>query len=194
MLIRSEWLSRVWLFATPWIVARHAPLSMGILQAGILEWVAIAFSEALGVCRCVPVFVEVWNIKATPRVAEGRKRGKTWIITLQQMIQAGHKPYVSSLSYNWCWSWSSNTLATRCKELTRWKRLWCWERLRAGGEGDDRGWDGCMTSLTRWTGVWVSSGSWWWTGRSGVLQSVGSQRVGHDWATKQQQEKNYKRM
>ena len=63
------------------------------------------------------------------------------------------------------------------------KRSWCWERLKAGGEGEDRGWDGWMASPTQWTWVWVNSGSWWWTGRPGVLQSMGSQRVGHDWAT-----------
>ena len=60
---------------------------------------------------------------------------------------------------------------------------WFWERLKAGGEPDDRGWDGWMASLTQWTWVWVNSGSWWWTGRSGMLQSVGSQRVGHNWVT-----------
>ena len=74
-------------------------------------------------------------------------------------------------------------LATWCEELTHLKRPWCWERLRAGGEGDDRGWDGWMASPTQWTWVWVDSRSWWWTGRPGVLQSMGSQRVGHDWAT-----------
>ena len=84
---------------------------------------------------------------------------------------------------DWCWSWNSNTLATWCEELTHSKRLWCWERLKVGGEGDDRGWDGWMASLTQWTWVWVNSGSWWWTGRSGVLQCMGSQRVGQDWAT-----------
>ena len=57
------------------------------------------------------------------------------------------------------------------------------ERLKVEWEGDNRGWDGWMTSLTQWTWVWVSSGSWWWTGRSGVLQSLGLQRVGHDWVT-----------
>ena len=62
-------------------------------------------------------------------------------------------------------------------------RLWCWERLRAGGEGDDRGWDGCMASLTQCTWVWASSGRWWWAGKPAVLRSVGSQRVGHDWVT-----------
>ena len=60
---------------------------------------------------------------------------------------------------------------------------WCWEGLGAGGEGDDRGWDGWMASLTRWTWVWVNSGSWWWTGRPGVLLFMGSQRVRHNWAT-----------
>ena len=63
------------------------------------------------------------------------------------------------------------------------EKIWCWEGLGAGGEGDDRGWDGWMASLTRWTCVWVNSGSWWWTGRPDVLQFMGSQRVGHDWAT-----------
>ena len=68
-------------------------------------------------------------------------------------------------------------------ELTRWERPWNWEGLGAGGEGDNRGWDGWMASLTRWVWVWVNSGSWWWTGRPGVLQIMGSQRVGHDWVT-----------
>ena len=63
------------------------------------------------------------------------------------------------------------------------EKTWCWERLKVGGEGDDRGWDGWMASPTRWTWVWVNSGSWWWTGRPGVLRFMGSQRVGHDWAT-----------
>ena len=58
-----------------------------------------------------------------------------------------------------------------------------WERLKVAGEGDNRGWDGWMASLTQWTWVWVSSESWWWTGKPGVLQFMGSQRVGHDWAT-----------
>ena len=84
---------------------------------------------------------------------------------------------------DWSWSWNSKVFATWCKELTRWKRPWCWERLRAGGEGDDRGWDSWMASLTQWTWVWMDSGSWWWTGRPGVLQFMGSQRVEQDWTT-----------
>ena len=73
------------------------------------------------------------------------------------------------------------------EELIHLKRPWCWERLKAGGEGDDRGWDGWMASPTQWTWVWASSGSWWWTGKPGMLQSMGSQRVRHDWVTEQQQ-------
>ena len=84
---------------------------------------------------------------------------------------------------DWCWSWNSSTLATWCKELTHLKRPWCWERLKAGGEGDIRGWNSWMASVTRWTWVWVNSGSWWWTGRPGVLQSMVSQIVRHKWVT-----------
>ena len=63
------------------------------------------------------------------------------------------------------------------------ERPWCWERLKAGREGDDRGWDGWMASPTQWTWVWVDSSSWWWIGRPGVLQFMGLQRVGHAWVT-----------
>ena len=82
---------------------------------------------------------------------------------------------LGSLWKEWCWSWNWNTLATSCEELTHWKRLWCWEGLGAGGEGDDRGWDGWMASLTRWKWVWVNSRSWWWTGRPGILRFMGLQ-------------------
>ena len=64
-----------------------------------------------------------------------------------------------------------------------WKKPWCWERLKAGGEGDDRGWDGWIASPIRWTWVWASSESWRWTGKPGVLQSMRSQRVGPNWMT-----------
>ena len=69
-----------------------------------------------------------------------------------------------------------------CEELTHWKRPWCWERLKAG-EGEDRGWDGWMASLSQWTWGWASSRSWWWTRKPSVLQSMGLQKVRHDWAT-----------
>ena len=73
-------------------------------------------------------------------------------------------------------------MATWWEELTHWKRPWSLERLKVG-EGDDRGWDSWMPSSTWWTWIWASSGSWWWTGKPGMLQSMGLQRVRQDWAT-----------
>ena len=96
----------------------------------------------------------------------------------------GNQPWIIHWK-NWCWSWSSNTLVPWWKELTHWKRPQCWERLRAEGEGDNRGWDGWMASLTLWICIWANSGREWRTGKPGVLQSLGLKRVGHDLATKQ---------
>ena len=76
---------------------------------------------------------------------------------------------------DWCWSWNSNTLATWYEELTHLKRPWCWERFKAGGEGDTRGWDGWMASPTQWTRIWVNSRSWWWTRKHDMLQFMGLQ-------------------
>ena len=91
---------------------------------------------------------------------------------------------------DWCWSWSSNTLATRCEEPPHWKRSWCWERLRAGGvEGDDRGWDSWMIPPVQRTWTWANSRRWWGTGRPGELQSMGSQRVWHNLVSEQQERK-----
>ena len=84
---------------------------------------------------------------------------------------------------DWCWRWNSNTLATWWEKLTHLKRPWYWEKLKVGGEGDKRGWDGWTASLTQWIWVRVNSGSWWWTGRPAMLQPMGSQRVRHDWVT-----------
>ena len=90
----------------------------------------------------------------------------------------------------WCWSWNSNTLANTHKNTPiLMQRVDSLEKtlmlggIGAGGEGDDRGWDGWMASRTPWMWVWVNSGNWWWTWRPGVLRFMGSQRVGHDWVT-----------
>ena len=101
----------------------------------------------------------------------------------QSWVFPGLFPMIIVHWKEWCWSWNSNTLANWCEEQTHLKRPWCWERLKAGGEGDNRGWDDWMVSPTQWTWVWVDSGSWWWTGRPGMLWFMGSQRVRHDWDT-----------
>ena len=95
-----------------------------------------------------------------------------------QPVNSKKKSVLNIRWKEWCWSWNCNILATWCEELTHWKRSWCWEWLKAE-EGDDRGWDGWMASLNRWTWAWASSWSWWWT----VLQSMELQRIGCNWAT-----------
>ena len=91
----------------------------------------------------------------------------------KQLIVKEIKPEYSLK--NWCWS--STTLATWWEQLTHWKRHRFWERLRAGGEGGNRGWDGWMAPSAQWTWVWANPRRYWRTGKPGVLQSTGSQRV-----------------
>ena len=89
----------------------------------------------------------------------------------------------------WCWRWSSNTFTNWCEQPTHWKRLWCWERLKAEGDEGDKGSDSWMASLIQWTWTWVNSTIWWGTGRPGMLPSLRLQRVGYDLATEQQSSK-----
>ena len=124
-------------------------------------------------CRITDAF-ELWCWRRLLRVPWTARRSNRSIL---KEISPGY-----SLE-DWGWSWNSNPLATWWEELTHWKRPWYWERLKAEGEGDDRGWDGWMASLILWTWVWVSSSSWWWTEKPGMLQSMGLQGVGHDWVS-----------
>ena len=104
-------------------------------------------------CRRIDAF-ELWCWRRLLRVPWTARRSS------QSIVKKSIK--------DWCWSWNSNTLSTWCEELTNLKRPWCWERLKAGREGDNRRWDGWMESPTQWTWVWVDSGSWWWTERPGI--------------------------
>ena len=116
-----------------------------------------------------------------------------WTVVLEKTLnpldckdQTSQSQRKLTLKIHWknrCWSWSSNTLATWWEELNHWRRPWCWEGLKAGGEGEDRGWDGWVASTTGWTWVWASSESRWWTWKPGVLQSMGSQSITPDWRT-----------
>jgi len=105
---------------------------------------------------------ELWCWRGFLRVPWSARRSSQSIL---------RKSVLNSHWKDWCWSWNSNTLATWWEELTHWKRPWWWERLKAGGEVDKRmKW---MASPTRWTWVWASYGSCWWTGKPGVLQAMG---------------------
>ena len=115
--------------------------------------------------------------------------GKNWMSLGQLGDQTNQSQGRSTLNIHWkdwYWSWSSSILVIQCKQMVHWKSPWCWERLRAGGKEGIRGWDGWTASPMQWTWTWANSGRWWGIGRSGVLQSTGSQRVGHDRATEQQ--------
>ena len=125
-------------------------------------------------------------------VSDGRKGqsgwNQWWCLDEGNLLESVQCP--QCVDVGWCIHirWNNREVWTQWGSLI-YQWLWCLEGLGAGGEGDDRGWDGWMASLTWWTWVWVNSGSWWWTGRPGVLRFMGSQRVGHDWAT----ELNWKR-
>ena len=120
---------------------------------------------------------ELWCWRRLLRVPWTARRSNQSILNFPKFKK-------SVLNVHWKdWCWSSNILATWCKERIHWKRPWCWERLKVGANGEDRGWDGWMASPTPWTWVWASSGSWWWTGKPGVLQSMTSQRARHNWVT-----------
>ena len=103
--------------------------------------------------------------------------GKAHEIPLDCEIKSVHPKVLNNHWQDWCWNWSSNTLATWCEEQTPWKRPCCWERLKAGGDRINRGWIGWMASPTWWTWVWASSGNWWCIGKPDVLQSMRLPRV-----------------
>ena len=123
-------------------------------------------------CRRIDAF-ELWCWRRLLRVPWTAKRSNQYILKINPGISLEGMMLKLKLQY-------FGYLMQRVDSL---ERLWCWEGLGAGGEGDDRGRDGWMASRTWWTWVWVNSGSWWWTRRPGVRQFMGSQRVGHDWAT-----------
>ena len=143
-----------------------------------------------------PVFLEVWQfVHDSTHTLLSRDRSRAF--KRANIWGKYEKGYIHFLGIqNLCRNWlqprigrtdaeaeTLNTLTISCEELAHWKRPWCWEGLEAGGEGDDRGWDGWKASPAQWTWVWVDSGSWWWTGSPGVLWFMGLEKVGHDWAT-----------
>ena len=104
----------------------------------------------------------VWMWELDCKESWALKNGCFWTVVLEKTLESplDCKEIQGVHWKDWCWSWNSNTLAPSCEELTHWKRPWCWEELGAGGEGDNRGWDGWMALPTQWTWIWVNSRSW----------------------------------
>ena len=144
------------------------PTKVRLVKAMVCESWTVKKAE----CRRIDAF-ELWCWRRLLRVPWTARRSNQSILKISPGISLEGLMLKLKLQY----------LATSCEELTHWQRFWCWEGLGAGGEGDDRGCDGWMASPTRWMWVWVNSRRWWWTRRPGVLWFMGSQRVGHDWAT-----------
>ena len=97
-----------------------------------------------------------------------------WVLNFVKGFFCIYWDYNMFLSFNlliWCFTLIGLFI------LNRWKRLWCWGRLKEAGEEDGKGWDGWMASLTQWTWAWVSSGSWWWTGKPGVCSPWGHKEL-----------------
>ena len=143
-------------------------------------------------CNGITVVIRIFHISTLYKESWAPKNWCFWTVVLEKALESPLdckevQPISPKGNQSWIFTGrtdvETNTLATWCEELTHPKRPWCWERLKAEREGDTRGWDGLMASPTWWTWILVSSGSWWWTRRPGVLQSMGSQRVGHDWTT-----------
>ena len=130
------------------------PMVFPIVMYGCESW-TIKKAE----CQRIDAF-ELWYWRRLLRGPWSARRSH------QSILKEINPEYPLDIHWkDWCWSWSSNTLATWCEELIHWKRPWCWERLKAEGEGGNGGWDGWMASPTQWMWVWANSGRWWRTGK-----------------------------
>ena len=149
------------------LLARKAMTNLG----SILKSRDITLSTKVCLVKTMVFPVVIYGYELDYKESWVLKNWCIWTVVLEKTlespldcreIQPVHHKRKSVLNIywkNWCWSWNSNTLATWCEELTHWKRPWCWERLKAGGKGDDRRWDGWMASPAQWTWVWVNSRS-----------------------------------
>ena len=181
-------LSRVRLFVTLWIAARQASLSITISKSSLrlmsIESVMPSSHLILGrpflLLPPIPPSIRVFSSESALRM----RRPKYWSFSFSISASNEH-PGLISLRMDWLDLLSVQGILKSLLQHHSSKAsvLWHSALFGAGGEGNNKGWDGWMVSPTQWTWVWVNSRSWWWTGRPGVLQFIGSQRVGHDWAT-----------
>ena len=158
-------------------------------QLLIKQWLLITVSlncccdefQIFGLVVCLFVLTTVEHISHM-----AKNNGKYPIITHLNRCSFKKWIHFHKGSCNYVWMLKRQYFGRLLWKLTHWKRPWCWERLKTGGEGDDRGRGGWVASPTWWTWIWASSGSWWRTGMPGMLQSTGLQRVRHVWVTEKQ--------
>ena len=173
---------------TPWKESYNQPRQYIKKQRDI----TLPTKVRLGKAMVFPVVIWMWELDY--KESWVLKNWCFWTVVLEKTLENPSEsnetqPINSKGNWSWIFTWRTDAEAETPilwppgvkNRLTG--RPWCWERLKAGREGDHRGWDGWMASLTPWTWVWASSGSWWWTGKPGTLQSTGSQRIGHHWVT-----------
>ena len=149
-------------------------------------------------CNGITVVIRLFHISTLYKESSVPKNWCFWTVVLEKTLESPLdykeiQPVHPEGNQSWIFIGGTDAEAQTSipwpPDAKNWhlKRPWCWERLKAGGEGDDRGWDGWMASLTRWTWIWVGSGSWWWTGKPGVLHAVHgvtkSQTQLSDWTT-----------
>ena len=162
--------SHVWLFVTPWTVAHQAPLSKGFSRQEYWSGLAMPFSKE----NWAPKNWCVWTV-----VLEKTLENSLDCKEIKLVSSKGNQPWIligrtdAEAEASKLWPPDAKNWLTG-KDLDAGKD---WSRRKR----DDRGWDGWMASATQWTWLWASSRSWWWTAKPGELQSVRSQRVGHDW-------------
>jgi len=182
--------SRVQLFVTLWTVVHQYPLSMGFSRQEYWSGLLCLSPGDLPNPGIEPVYYgfssgHVWMWEFDYKESWAQKNGCFFNCGVGELLgvpgtaRRSNQSILKEISPE-C---SLEGLLLKLKLQYFGHLMRCWERLKAGGKGDDRGWDGWMASPTRWTWFWADSGSWWWTGRPGVLWFMGLQRVGHDWAT-----------
>ena len=171
------WLALLWLLTTnfekPWRPSSPAPSpwSSPSSPSSLLLWPTFHPTPSTPKDKTTPASLNKWSEKNLQT-----SQPPTHLIRAFPPVNAkGNQPWIFTGRTNA----EANPLATWCKEQTLWKRPWCWERLRAGGEGDDREWDGWTASPTQWKSVWANSGRQWRTGKPGVLQYLELRRAGH---------------
>ena len=202
-------LSHVWLFATLWAVICQFPLSTGFSRQEYWSGLPFpTFQKIFLSLRLNPHLFRLLNWQVNFFVTEpvgkpdykegwGPKTWHFWTVVLETTLESPLDCKGIQLVHpTWNQSWifigrsDAETPILCPPDAKNWligKKPGCWERLKKGRERNVRGWDCCMASPTQWTHGCVNSGSWWWTGRPGMLQSMGSQKVRHDWATEFEQ-------